>query len=54
MYKVFITYLASPPSSVATEQLISSGGNVYDRARKRLTPKKEESLIYITTSQNLI
>ena len=47
MYKVAIIYLAPPPSSVASEQLFSSAGNVYESARNRLIPERAESLILL-------
>lgn len=47
LYKWTIIYLAPPPSSVASEQLSPSAGNVYESARNRLSPERAESLILL-------
>lgn len=47
LYELAVMYLTPPPSSVYSEQLFSSAGNVYESARSRLNPDRAESLILL-------
>ena len=40
-------YLAPPPTSVASERLFSTAGDIYDEKRNRLTPERAEMLLFI-------
>jgi len=41
------TYLATPPSSVQSERIFSSAGDVYNEHRTRLAPENAERLIFL-------
>ena len=40
-------YLAPPPTSVASERLFSTAGDIYDEKRNRLAPERAEMLLFI-------
>ena len=39
-------YLSAPPSSVESERLFSTGGNIYEPTRNRLCPENGELLCF--------
>ena len=40
-------YLAPPPTSVASERLFSTAGDIYNEKRNRLAPERAEMLLFI-------
>ena len=47
-------YLSCPPSSVESERVFSTGGNVYTPHRNRLNPEMGERLIFLHFNLNLL
>ena len=47
-------YLSTPPTSVPSERLFSSAGEIYDERRNRLTPKNAETLLFIKNNFQLL
>jgi hypothetical protein len=47
-------YLAPPPSSVASEQLFSTAGDVLTDNRSRLLPERAEELIFLKVNMPLL
>ena len=47
-------YLAPPPSSVASERLFSTAGDVLTDNRSRLLPEKAEQLIFLKVNMPLL
>ena len=47
-------YLAPPPTSVASERLFSTAGDIYDEKRNRLAPERAEMLLFIKKNFSLI
>lgn len=45
--KLASKYLSAPPSSVESERLFSTGGNVYEPTRNRLCPENGETLMFL-------
>ena len=45
--KLASKYLSTPPSSVESERLFSTGGNVYEPTRNRLCPENGETLMFL-------
>ena len=41
------SYLACPPSSVASERLFSGAGQIYDEKRSRLSAERAEKLLFL-------
>jgi len=47
-------YLAPPPTSVASECLFSTAGDIYDEKRNHLAPERAEALIFVKKNFSLI
>ena len=47
-------YLAPPPTSVASERLFSTAGDIYDEKRNRLAPERAEMLLFIKKNFALV
>ena len=47
-------YLSAPPTSVLSERLFSSAGDIYTEKRNRLSPDKAEQLLFIKGNLELI
>ena len=47
-------YMAPPPTSVASERLFSTAGDIYHEKRNRLAPERAESLIFVKKNFSLI
>ena len=47
-------YLSAPPTSVPSERLFSSAGDIYDEKRNRLAPERAEMLLFIKTNYSLV
>ena len=47
-------YLSAPPTSVQSERLFSSAGDIYSYKRNRLAPEKAEMFLFIKCNYNLI
>ena len=47
-------YLASPPTSVASECLFSTVGDIYHEKRNRFAPERAESLMFVKKNFSLI
>ena len=47
-------YLAPPPTSVASERLFSTAGDIYDEKRNRLAPERAEALMFVKKNFPLI
>lgn len=45
--KLALRYLSAPASSVESERLFSTGGNIYEPARNRLCPENGEILMFL-------
>lgn len=44
--KLAIKYLSAPPSSVESERIFRTGGNIYEATRNRLSPENGELLMF--------
>lgn len=47
LFKIAKKYLSAPCSSVYSEQLFSTAGNILEEKRSRLTPSKSEELLFL-------
>ena len=45
--RLAIKYLSATPTSVPSERLFSTAGDIYDEKRNRLSPDRAESLMFI-------
>jgi len=54
MAKVARKYLAPPPSSVDSERLFSTAGDIISDCRNRLPPEKAEQLIFLKINMKLL
>jgi len=54
MSKLAKKYLAPPPSSVASERLFSTAGDVLTDNRNRLLPERAEELIFLKVNMPLL
>lgn len=52
--KLAMKYLSAPPTSVPSERLFSSAGDIYDDKRNRLAPERAEMLLFIKNNSLLI
>ena len=49
-----LRYLSSPPTSVPSETLFSTAGDIYDEKRNRLAPERAEMLMFIKKNLLLV
>jgi hypothetical protein len=42
-----LKYLSAPASSVESERIFSTGGNLYEPTRNRLCPENGENLVFL-------
>ncbi|XP_003389647.1 PREDICTED: zinc finger BED domain-containing protein 4-like [Amphimedon queenslandica] len=49
-----LQYLSPPPTSVASERLFSTAGDIYDEKRNRLDPERAETLLFIKNNIKLL
>ena len=47
-------FLSGPPSSVRSERVFSTAGDVIDEHRARLLPEKAEMLIFLKVNENYV
>lgn len=47
-------YLALPPTSVASECLFSTEGDIYDEKRNRLAPEQAEALMFVKKNLSVV
>ncbi|CAH1971404.1 unnamed protein product [Acanthoscelides obtectus] len=47
LFPLAAIYLSAPAGSVASEQVFSEAGNIYDARRSRLTPDRAEALLFV-------
>ena len=47
-----LKYLSPPPTSVPSERLFSTAGDIYDEKRNRLAPERAETLLFIKNNFN--
>ena len=48
--RLALRYMSAPPTSVPSERLLSSAGDIYDEKRNRLAPERAEILLFIKTN----
>ncbi len=51
--RLAMKYLSAPPTSVSSERLFSTVGEIYDERRNRLNPEHADTLIFIKNNIKL-
>ena len=51
--RLALKYLSAPPTSVQSERLFSTAGDIYDEKRNRLAPESAETLLFVKSNFHL-